>query len=136
MHVNTSKFLAVIITSLVVSGCVNPVKKQSDALIGSWKIIDIKGQLVDTPKADLNFFADGKVSGNNGCNSITASYSPYGDHLNLTDFATTKMICAGGKADVANAFMKNIQFVEHFLIDGDQLYLTDKQDEAVISLVK
>jgi len=136
MHVNTSKFLAVIITSLIVTGCVNPVKKQSDALIGSWKIIDIKGQLVDTQKADLTFFFDGKVSGNNGCNNIAASYSPYGDHLNLTEFSSTKMMCAGEEADAANAFMKNIQFVEHFLIDGNQLYLTDKQDQAVISLMK
>jgi len=136
MRVNTSKLLAVVITSLVVSGCVNPVKKQSDSLIGSWKIIDIKGQLVDAPKAGLSFFADGKVSGNDGCNNIAASYSPYGDHLNLSELATTKMICAGEKADAANAFVNNIQFVEHFLIDGNQLYLTDKQDKAVISLIK
>jgi len=136
MHLSASKILAVLLASVVVSGCVNSVTKQPDALVGSWKITDIKGQLINVETAALTFSEQGSVTGNNGCNNVMASYSPYGDHLNLTQLTTTKMICPGDQADAANAFMKNIPVVEHFLVDGQKLYLTDEQDKVVIGLSK
>ncbi|NQZ33320.1 MAG: META domain-containing protein [Oceanospirillaceae bacterium] len=136
MQINATKMLAVIFTSLVISGCVAPVKKTHNALVGTWKITDIQGQKINTDKAMLFFSGDGRVSGNNGCNNITAGYEPYLDHLNLTQLASTKMLCSEPANSEAQAFMQSVEQVEHFLIEGNHLYLTDEQDEVLISLSK
>lgn len=136
MQMNAMKLLGVISTSLVISGCMTPIKQQHNALVGSWNIIDIQGLQVSDDKATLFFSGDGRVSGNNGCNNIMATYQPYLDHLNLTPLASTKMLCSKQQAHQASIFMQNAKEVEHFLIKGEKLYLTNEQDEVLISLSK
>ena len=128
------KLIALSVASLAIVSCVNPIKAQHDGLLGTWKVIDIQGLAVIDSKAQLDFSDEGKVSGNDGCNHITASYRPFQDHLNLSTLASTKMLCSEPSATIAKAFTHNATSIEHFLVQGDHLYLTNEQDETLISL--
>lgn len=135
----TAKNLKLITIISVVSGltaCVNPVKKQHDAIVGNWKIVDIQGQEIISDQAKLTFSKQGNVSGNNGCNNIKGSYSPVHDHLNLSQLASTRKACSGKAEQHEVAFNQALSKIEHFLVKGKSLFLTDEQDKNVISLQK
>ena len=124
---------SIAVSALVLSACSPQVKPQDD-LVGSWSIKQIEGTQIVTDSAKMVFSTQGHVSGSNGCNKIMGQYNPVHDHLNLSQFALTRMACQGQKAQDAALFNAALDKVEHFLIKGDQLFLTDLQDQTVISL--
>lgn len=129
-----TKFSLLLASALILSGCVNPVKQQHNALVDSWKIFDIDGRKINNGAAVMHFSADGSMTGNNGCNAINASYSPFKDHLNLSPIASTRKACPPAQAADEQAFNNAILQVEHFLLKDNLLLLTDEQDQTVISL--
>ncbi len=130
------KLATIFAVASALTACVNPVKEQQNTLVGNWQIVDIQGQAISNDKARLIFTEQGTVSGNNGCNNVMGTYQPVHDHLNLSELATTRMACKGAAQQDANAFTQALTHVEHFLVEGESLYLTDEQDETVISLKK
>lgn len=130
------KLLAITTAAIGLTACINPVKEQHAAIVGSWKIVDIQGQAITGDKAKMTFTDQGAVSGNNGCNNIKGSYSPVHDHLNLSELASTRMACSGTAQLEERAFNQALEKIEHFLVEGQALYLTNEQDKTVISLQK
>ncbi|MEH6444616.1 MAG: META domain-containing protein [Oceanospirillaceae bacterium] len=128
------KIITIIAGVITLTACVNPVKKQHDALVGTWKITDIDGLVINSEKAQLNFSNTGNVTGNNGCNNIIGNYKPVHDHLNLSKLAATRMACKGEEGEIERAFNQSLSKIEHFLVKGQQLFLTNEQDITVISL--
>jgi len=128
--------LAVSAVALLVVGCVNPVKKQHDEIIGQWRIVDINGNSINNDKALLNFSEDGQVFGSNGCNNVKSSYKPVHDHLNLQPVSSTRKLCQGSAANDEKLFNDALLQLEHFLVQDNKLMLTDEQDETVITLVR
>ncbi len=135
------KKIALISTSvLLITSCINPVKQQQQEqqqqLAGVWRITSIDGVVIkQVGPAKMLFTAEGKVTGNNGCNKFIGSYQPVGDHLNLSSLGTTRMACGGNADSVERAFNQAVAKVEHFLVKGNELFLTNEQDIAVISLI-
>lgn len=136
LKLNTLKLIGVVAVAGALTACVSPVKQQHNAIVGSWQIVNIQGTAIENDKARLIFNEAGAVSGNNGCNTFTGTYAPVHDHLNLSPLASTRMACNGADAKDEMAFNQALKEVEHFLVKGDSLYLTDMQDETVISLQK
>lgn len=80
----------------------------TDALAGtSWKAVELAGQAVPAqpPGRDphLAFAAGGRVSGADGCNRLTGSYTVKGEALTFGQIASTQMACPGME-DVARRF--------------------------------
>jgi heat shock protein HslJ len=130
------KTITVLSVATALTACVNPVKEQHNSLVGNWQIVNVQGQAISNDKARLIFSEEGSVAGNNGCNNVMGTYQPVHDHLNLSPLATTRMACKGAAQQDAQTFTKALTHVEHFLVKGDALYLTDEQDETVITLKK
>ncbi|EPJ44414.1 MAG: hypothetical protein OFPII_35190 [Osedax symbiont Rs1] len=133
---NLRKIALVSTSVLLITGCINPVKQQQQQLAGAWRISSIDGVVIKhVGPAKMLFSAEGKVTGNNGCNKFIGSYQPVGDHLNLSSLGTTRMACGGYADTVERAFNQAVAKVEHFLVKGNELFLTNEQDVAVISLI-
>jgi heat shock protein HslJ len=128
--------IAISAVALLVVGCVNPVKKQHDDIVGQWRITNIAGTSINNSKALLIFSEDGKASGNSGCNNINSSYKPVHDHLNLQPFSSTRKLCPGQAGSDEKLFNNAVLQLEHFLVQGNTLLLTDEQDETVITLIR
>ena len=85
--------LAAAATALLLSAC-------GDAAGGDagGESPDVTGMWGDTgtPEApSLEFGADGRVHGTDGCNRLFGSWSIQGTRITLTDMASTKMYCHG-----------------------------------------
>ena len=87
---------------------------------------DVTGSWGDTEAENapfLEFTADGRVSGTDGCNRLFGGWSIQGTRITLTDMASTKMYChdvdewlsAGAAADV----------------DGDTLRILDSSGAEI-----
>lgn len=78
----------------------------TEDILGTWSI-DAKG----TPT--LEFAEDGAVSGTDGCNGISTTYTVEGDRVVLEQFASTMMACQG-----VDDWLRGVREVT---VDGDTL---------------
>lgn len=79
----------------------------------------------------LNFSSDNRVSGADGCNRVTGSYSAGRDTLNLTQMAGTKMACAN-KNYVPEKFNQALSQVTHYTVYGNTLKLLDRSGNVLL----
>lgn len=68
-------------------------------------------------------FADGRVSGNSGCNRYTGAYAVDGDALTVTDIATTMMACEPARMALEQAFTAALTNTAIYSITGATLEL-------------
>lgn len=66
----------------------------ADSPLGAWRVVS----LVDAPDAmdigqSIQFFADGSVSGEGGCNSFGGLHSIDGERLEITNLLSTERVC-------------------------------------------
>jgi len=75
----------------------------------SWTVTSLAGRpTVDPPRPTMTFSADGRVSGNSGCNQYSGTYRTDGSSITITNVASTMMMCAGPGADVEALFLKGL----------------------------
>lgn len=72
-------------------------KSDIDFINGPWQVVALNGQAVDNPDCKLIFdTADGKVSGNTGCNILRGDIlreAKVSGSLSFSNLATTRMMC-------------------------------------------
>ncbi|MFC0628806.1 META domain-containing protein [Kribbella deserti] len=68
-------------------------------------------------------FADGKVTGSTGCNSLTGPATVNGNNLQVGPIGLTRRACAGDAAKLEQAMVKVLKGTVTFTIDGSQLTL-------------
>ncbi|HXH35297.1 MAG TPA: META domain-containing protein [Plantibacter sp.] len=73
-----------IVTAFVLVGCAGSA---GNAVLGTW------GEGTAATDPHLVFSDDGRVSGSDGCNSLTGSWKADGDAIVVSDVATTLMAC-------------------------------------------
>lgn len=101
--------------STVNSGETNQATR--DQVIGNW------GDPTATDKPSLEFTADGMLSGSDGCNRITGSWTAEGEVVVFGPMASTKMACEGVETwliDPASATVK-----------GDVLTVSNSAGETI-----
>ena len=107
-HALDAPLRPIVLISLVLFACGGEDEQAAAApeLAGtSWVLaggIDVPGWEQVAPSAG---FADGKLTGANGCNRYSTSYTLEGEALKLGDVATTNMACGEPGAAVETAFM-------------------------------
>jgi heat shock protein HslJ len=74
----------------------------------------------------LEFAADGTVTGSDGCNGVTTTYSVNGDRVDLARFASTLKACPG-----VDDWMRGVRAVA---LDGDVLVIMDATGTELGSL--
>jgi heat shock protein HslJ len=102
-----------------------------------WKLVEVAGR--PTPaqdvsrEANLQFDANGQVSGSDGCNRITGSYQMKGDTVTFGQMAGTQMACINtGATD--RAFREALKNTTRFVRTGDRLELFDATGTRLASL--
>jgi uncharacterized lipoprotein YbaY/heat shock protein HslJ len=103
-----------------------------------WKVTRIRGEPVTVADRQrephlILHPADGRVSGNGGCNALTGSYSVESDRIRFSQMAGTMMACPEGMAQ-EQALHQALVEVEGWRIEGQRLHLLDVRDEVVMEL--
>lgn len=70
-------------------------------------------------------FADGRLSGTDGCNRLMGSYQVESGTLVVSDLATTRMACQGAAAQVAAHVQSVLEGPMAYTVDGNQLSLVN-----------
>jgi heat shock protein HslJ len=96
----------------------------SDLADTSWTLTSLGGQLplVGTT-ITLQFGADGSVSGSDGCNRFTTTYTTTGSSLRIRRPASTMMACPEAVANQANTFQSMLIAADEYEVRGNQLTL-------------
>lgn len=103
-------------------------------LVGAWLAEDIAGGgVIDNLQTTLEIAADGKVSGNGGCNRFSGSASIDGDKISFGDLASTMMACTEAAMDQEMKFHAALAAAHTFRIDAEQrkLFLSDAAGTVV-----
>jgi heat shock protein HslJ len=120
MRVPIVRVSALIVVGLIALACsVGPGGSPSDgpsdgpANVGladtSWTVTSLAGVPTTGPAGPtMAFSADGRVSGNSGCNQYSGTYRTDGSSIAITNVASTMMMCAGPGADVEGLFLKGL----------------------------
>ncbi len=123
--------LAITMTLLTAS-CV-PAAQASPTLDGTgWLLATLAAQtlLPDRP-VTLNFEA-GKISGTDGCNRYSGSYTGNDGRLSVgKEIISTKMACPGPVAQQAMAYMSALARASAYQRDGKQLTLLDADGKTL-----
>jgi heat shock protein HslJ len=82
--------------------------------------------------SSIRFGADGRVTGEDGCNRFTGSYQLDGDNLRLGALASTRRACAGPAQEVAQRVTERLEAVRIQTIEARTLRLRDEAGAALL----
>lgn len=103
-------------------------------LAGAWLAEDISGGgVIDFLQTTLEIAADGKVSGNGGCNRFSGSATIDGDKITFGQLASTMMACTEAAMDQEHKFHAALADARTYRIDAEQrkLFLSDAAGKVV-----
>lgn len=127
-----SKILAVVIFSFLAACSMQSAKIFQDQLVGNWRIEMIKDRaVVDFSAAILRFKADGTLSGNASCNSLSSRYTVDGSNISLAEGAVTRKMCLDALMEQESRMLTALQDVRSARIENDMLYLEGDGGELI-----
>ncbi len=105
-----------------------PVAATTSALEGAaWRLVSLPGTLPSTIEALKQpasvQFDSGKVTGFNGCNTLTGPYTLNGNRLQLGTLAATAMACPEPASTIESTFNKMFTGTLSFVVMGNRLNL-------------
>ena len=108
----------------------------TDALAGNWVLVSYGDAMAPTEvPAGVTVtakFDAGQLSGNNGCNSYTGTYTVDGSNLTITPGASTMMACQEPQSTVEQAYMAALPLVTTFATAEGGLTLTYGDGQALV----
>ncbi len=106
-----------------------------DKLNGDWQLQAYGPTTNPIPaqaKAALTF-ADGELSGNTGCNSLSGQYRIVGNELLFYELSTTLIACLDANImQQENHLLTGLNSVSRFTVQGNQLVLYDADGQQVL----
>ena len=134
---NTPLFLLVLSTAfaLALSACAS----NSSSLPGTkWKLASYGPKIAQTAAAsdvdtNLTIGADGKLSGNLGCNSMGGEYTISGQTITFKNVYATEMACSDPQMLQEGAAFQVLQGSATFKVDGDVLTITSTDGSNVLT---
>ncbi|HEY6120105.1 MAG TPA: META domain-containing protein [Pyrinomonadaceae bacterium] len=104
-----------------------PITSPASLIGKKWKLTEVNGAAVQSPKAYIEF--DGKTkrfSGNGGCNRIAGGYKVDAMHIKFSQAISTRMACIDSEVQrVETDFLKALNEVTDFQIQGEVLRFTE-----------
>ena len=99
-----------------------------------WSLSTLMGQqLVPDSEITTLFAADGKFGGSSGCNQYSGTYSVSGSKLEISSpLSSTMMACLPALMDQESTYLKALEQVKSFSINGDQLTLKDANGQNLL----
>jgi len=96
----------------------------SDLADTSWTLTSLNGQLpLAGTTITVQFGADGSVSGSDGCNRFTTTFTTTDGTIRIRRPASTMMACAEPTNSQANAFLSTLVAADEYEVRRDQLTL-------------
>lgn len=78
-------------------------------------------------------FADGRITGKNGCNNYSGAYTASGSELTISSSLTSTLIgCRGAAATVETAYMARLPRTQSYEIHGERLTLLDRSGTVLL----
>lgn len=120
--------LAAVAGAALLAGCAGGSGAQGDPLAGTgWLLDTLNGSPIMAEAAvTLNFGTDGAVSGSDGCNQYSTTYTVSGSSLTISEpIATTRMACQDAIMQQGSAYLKALGSAASYDIKGGRLSLAD-----------
>jgi heat shock protein HslJ len=137
MHKTTPRRALLLLACQLAVACSTtaPVTVDDDLDNTAWRLTALPGDpAVAGPAATLHF-AGRKVSGSDGCNRFSGSYTATGNSLRVAGkLASTMMACPEGTMQQAAAFGSALQRATAFRRDGRRLLLQDDAGNVLATL--
>lgn len=118
------------------SGSSGGAAKQQSGVTGKTWLLDSTRLLAGTTDIIVSAeFADGQISGENGCNRYNGAYTSDAAKGTMTigpDLATTQMACPGIRARLEAAFMAALPKVAKYTATADTLTLLDSSGKTLL----
>jgi heat shock protein HslJ len=90
----------------------------------AWVLFDLPGHALVPGSSVTLQFADGHLSGSDGCNRYSGSYSVQGATLAVpANLASTQMACDPGLMDQARAYVSALRAAKSYRVSADRLEL-------------
>lgn len=104
----------------------------------AWHIEDAGGTaVVSTAQTELRIGADGRVSGNTGCNSFTGTATIEGSNVTFSPLATTRRACDAALTDQERGILGAMESVKSFTVAEDgRLALLGSDGLPLLRLVR
>ncbi len=104
-------------------------------LTGSWLAEDIEGRgVIDMLQSTLSFEADGKVTGNAGCNRFFGQAEIAGDKLTFGPFGSTRKSCTPAVNDQEQRFLTALAKAAGYSFDKGLLFIADAKGKTLLRL--
>lgn len=99
----------------------------------TWLVEDIAGKgVIDSLQTTLEIDADGKVSGNGGCNRYFGSAKVDGTRIEFGPMGATRKMCPPAIMNQEDSFMRTLATIKRFDLKNGLLFLYGKDDEPVL----
>ena len=112
----------------------------SASIQGQWKLVSYGSASSQTPatpdvETSIEFDANGRMSGNVGCNGFGGDYKMNGDTIKFDSVMSTMMFCEA-VAEQESGTLAVLQKSATFVTDGDTVTVTSADGNSVIVLVQ
>jgi heat shock protein HslJ len=107
---------------------------------GGWTVAAINTgdaivSVLEGIRLTATFGANGRVSGNTGCNQYSATYTLEGFSLKIGPAVSTRRACSSEEANrQETAFLRALEGVNGFRITGDRLELYGPDGQTLVNL--
>jgi heat shock protein HslJ len=114
---------------------------QPSALVGEWQAIAINNgkeavvSVLNDTTVTAIFGADGKLTGNDGCNSYNGTYTIDGDKITIGPLATTRMACEQAVMDQETAYLNALAKAATYTLGKDSLELRDVDGALLVDYI-
>jgi len=131
------KFVA--LSAMLLAACAAPEPKQADdPLSGTrWSLVSIGGSPVLASESTSMQFDKGRLSGSDGCNRYSTSYSASANALKIgPNIAGTRMACAAPVMEEAKTFIEILGRTAGYRRDGERMTLLESDGRPMADFKK
>ena len=130
------RYLAAVPCALVLAACSTGGGADQSADLAGRSLMWADGITADCEvPPTIKFGADGKVSGNAGCNYLVGSWSMEGAKIDLSGLGSTRRMCGPAIMQMEDAFMQNLGKTVYATAEGDKVHFLDADHKLVMTLV-
>jgi heat shock protein HslJ len=138
---DSTTFGAVALLALLGSGCATTVLISPSGTIvlfsGTWVATEVDGFAANvSPRADLAFETDRRVSGSSGCNRYVAELNPSPPSVRMGSVAGTQQICAPPVMEQERRFINALELTTTQVVDGDTMHFINGTGRTVIRFTR
>lgn len=100
------------------------VHQPANTIQKTWELVSLEGQEVTTSTPIYLNFADNKLSGNTGCNTVNGNFTIMNTtQIKFSQLASTRMMCDRYDMKIENEILEVLKTADNFTINDGKLML-------------